>query len=106
MLKITVVEIGHTAHARCGAPKRDGGRYGPVKGKVAIVTVGASGIGAACATTLAREDAKVVATDLDNPRGQALVEKCPRQIEMSVFLQFRNVRAAGVGRRAGAELPA
>jgi hypothetical protein len=38
--------------------------------------------------------------------GHADVRQCPRQIEMSVFLQFRNVRAAGVGRRAGAELPA
>jgi NAD(P)-dependent dehydrogenase (short-subunit alcohol dehydrogenase family) len=37
---------------------------GQVQGKVAIVTGGASGIGAACATTLAREGAKVVVTDL------------------------------------------
>jgi NAD(P)-dependent dehydrogenase (short-subunit alcohol dehydrogenase family) len=34
-----------------------------VEGKVAIVTGGASGIGAACATTLAREGAKVVVAD-------------------------------------------
>ena len=33
---------------------------GQIDGKVAIVTGGASGIGAACATTLAREGAKVV----------------------------------------------
>jgi NAD(P)-dependent dehydrogenase (short-subunit alcohol dehydrogenase family) len=46
---------------------------GPVEGKVAIVTGGASGIGAACAATLAREAAKVVVTDLDDPRGQAVV---------------------------------
>ena len=38
---------------------------GQVEGKVAIVTGGASGIGAACATTLAREGAKVVITDID-----------------------------------------
>jgi NAD(P)-dependent dehydrogenase (short-subunit alcohol dehydrogenase family) len=37
---------------------------GQVEGKVAIVTGGASGIGAACAATLAREGAKVVVTDL------------------------------------------
>jgi len=48
---------------------------GQVQGKVAIVTGGASGIGAACAATLAREGAKVIVTDLDDPRGQAVVNK-------------------------------
>ena len=48
---------------------------GQVEGKVAIVTGGASGIGAACAATLAREGAKVIITDIDDPRGQALVDK-------------------------------
>jgi len=48
---------------------------GQVQGKVAIVTGGASGIGAACAATLAREGAKVIVTDLDDPRGQALTDK-------------------------------
>jgi NAD(P)-dependent dehydrogenase (short-subunit alcohol dehydrogenase family) len=43
---------------------------GQVEGKVAIVTGGASGIGAACATTLAREGARVVVTDLDDPGGE------------------------------------
>jgi len=42
---------------------------GQVQGKVAIVTGGASGIGAACAAALAREGAKVVVTDLDEARG-------------------------------------
>jgi NAD(P)-dependent dehydrogenase (short-subunit alcohol dehydrogenase family) len=46
---------------------------GQVQGKVAVVTGGASGIGAACAATLAREGAKVVVTDLDDSRGEALV---------------------------------
>jgi NAD(P)-dependent dehydrogenase (short-subunit alcohol dehydrogenase family) len=48
---------------------------GQVEGKVAIVTGGASGIGAACAMTLAREGAKVVVTDLDDAGGQAVVHK-------------------------------
>ena len=48
---------------------------GQVQGKVAIVTGGASGIGAACAETLAREGAKVVLTDLDGARGEALAER-------------------------------
>src|ERR1700741_712858 len=48
---------------------------GQVEGKVAIVTGGASGIGAACAATLAREGAKVVITDLDDPGGRSVVDK-------------------------------
>jgi NAD(P)-dependent dehydrogenase (short-subunit alcohol dehydrogenase family) len=48
---------------------------GQVEGKVAIVTGGASGIGAACAATLAREGAKVVITDIDDASAQAVVGK-------------------------------
>ena len=48
---------------------------GQVEGKVAFITGGASGIGAACAETLAREGAKVVLTDLDGARGEALAAK-------------------------------
>jgi NAD(P)-dependent dehydrogenase (short-subunit alcohol dehydrogenase family) len=47
---------------------------GQVEGKVAIVTGGASGIGAACAATLAREGAKVVITDIDDARGQQVAD--------------------------------
>lgn len=43
-----------------------------VDGKVALITGGASGIGAACARVLAREGAKVVLTDLDDAAGEAL----------------------------------
>src|SRR4029077_20030377 len=48
---------------------------GQVEGKAAIVTGGASGIGAACAATLAREGAKVVVGDLDDTRGQGVVKE-------------------------------
>src|SRR6202043_1835960 len=48
---------------------------GQIDGKVTIVTGGASGIGAASATTLAREGAKVVVTDVDDAGGQAVVGK-------------------------------
>ena len=43
---------------------------GQVQGKVALVTGGASGIGAACAATLGREGARVVVTDVDDARGK------------------------------------
>jgi NAD(P)-dependent dehydrogenase (short-subunit alcohol dehydrogenase family) len=48
---------------------------GQVDGKVALVTGGASGIGEACALTLAREGARVVITDIDDARGKALAAK-------------------------------
>jgi len=48
---------------------------GRVEGKVALVTGGASGIGAGCARVLAREGATVVITDLQDPRGEALAEE-------------------------------
>jgi len=48
---------------------------GQVAGKVAFVTGGASGIGAACAVILAKEGAKVVLTDLDDAKGTELQAK-------------------------------
>jgi len=48
---------------------------GQVQGKVAIVTGSASGIGAACAAVLAREGARVLLTDLDDARGEALADR-------------------------------
>ena len=46
-----------------------------VSGKVAIVTGGASGIGEACAETLAREGASVLITDIDDTLGKGVVER-------------------------------
>jgi NAD(P)-dependent dehydrogenase (short-subunit alcohol dehydrogenase family) len=57
-----------------------------VEGKVAIVTGGASGIGAACATTLAGEGAKVVVTDLDDADGQAVADKIGNAGSEAIFL--------------------
>jgi NAD(P)-dependent dehydrogenase (short-subunit alcohol dehydrogenase family) len=51
---------------------------GRVSGKVALVTGGASGIGAACVAALAREGAAVVVTDLQDDKGVALVEAINR----------------------------
>ena len=47
---------------------------GRVAGKVALVTGGASGIGAACAEVLAREGASVVITDVQDEKGRALAD--------------------------------
>src|SRR5215471_18659606 len=57
-----------------------------VEGKVAIVTGGASGIGAACATTLAREGAKVVVTDLDDAGGRGVVDRITSAGGEAIFL--------------------
>lgn len=47
---------------------------GQVQGKVALVTGGGSGIGAATCKTLAREGAKVVVTDIDDRGGAETVK--------------------------------
>jgi NAD(P)-dependent dehydrogenase (short-subunit alcohol dehydrogenase family) len=59
---------------------------GQVQGKIAIVTGGASGIGAACAETLAREGASVVVTDVDEPRGKDVVARITAAGHSAIFL--------------------
>ena len=50
-----------------------------LKGKVAIVTGGASGIGEACSETLAREGVKVLITDIDDLRGKDVVARITKE---------------------------
>src|SRR5262245_43229531 len=66
-----------------GMRERD---MGQLDGRVAIVTGGASGIGAACAETLAREGARVVATDVDDAGGAAVVAKIKAAGGTAMFL--------------------
>jgi NAD(P)-dependent dehydrogenase (short-subunit alcohol dehydrogenase family) len=60
---------------------------GQVEGKVALVTGGASGIGAASAETLAREGAKVVISDIDEPAGEALLSSIGAAGGQAVFFK-------------------
>jgi NAD(P)-dependent dehydrogenase (short-subunit alcohol dehydrogenase family) len=57
-----------------------------VKGKVALVSGGAMGIGRACALTLAREGASVVVTDIEDAAGQAVVSEINAQGGNSLFI--------------------
>jgi NAD(P)-dependent dehydrogenase (short-subunit alcohol dehydrogenase family) len=59
---------------------------GQVEGKVALVTGGASGIGAACVETLAREAARVVISDIDDQRGAALAAQIVASGQDAIYL--------------------
>jgi NAD(P)-dependent dehydrogenase (short-subunit alcohol dehydrogenase family) len=58
---------------------------GRVKGKVAIVTGAAKGIGAASARALAREGAKVVCSDFDEAGGEAMAAAIQREGGEAIF---------------------
>ena len=59
---------------------------GQVEGKVALVTGGASGIGAAIAELLAREGASVAVTDIDELKGPEVVARIKKAGGEAMFL--------------------
>lgn len=61
---------------------------GQVDGKIALVTGGASGIGAACCETLAREGAAVVIGDIDDSRGEALAAAMAAAGDAGTYLRL------------------
>jgi len=59
---------------------------GRVSGKVALVTGGASGIGAGCAEVLAREGAAVAITDIQDDKGRWLAEDLTKKGHKALYL--------------------
>ncbi len=58
-----------------------------VKGKVAIVTGGAGGLGKAHASLLAKEGAKVVVTDMDEAQGKKVADEINKQGGEAIFIK-------------------
>lgn len=65
-----------------------------LEGKVAIVTGGAAGIGAATATKFAAEGAKVVMWDLDEARGKELAAKLNATFDKVNTANYQEIEAA------------
>lgn len=65
-----------------------------LNGKVALITGGASGIGRATALLFAREGAAVAVVDLNEPEGQAVVQKIINEGGQAIFVRGDVTRAS------------
>ena len=74
---------------------------GRLDGKVALVSGGASGIGAAHARVFAAEGAKLVVGDLQEDKGRAVVEAVNRDGGEAIFVQLDVARQADWERAVG-----
>jgi NAD(P)-dependent dehydrogenase (short-subunit alcohol dehydrogenase family) len=63
------------------------GKMDRVKGKVAIITGGASGIGKATASLLAKEGAKVVVADINEVNGKKVAEEIKHEGGKAIFVK-------------------
>ena len=67
---------------------------GRLEGKVALITGGASGIGEATARLFAKEGAKVVITDVQTEKGQAVADEIKAAGGEAAFVKANVVREA------------
>lgn len=71
-----------------------------LRGKVAIISGGASGIGRACSILFAREGARVVVADIDAPGGQHTVERIAAEGGSAIFVETDVTKARDAERLA------
>jgi hypothetical protein len=85
------------ARARCLSQAQD---------EIAIVTVGASGIGAACLQTPARDGAEAIVTDFDDAGGHVLMDKVKLRGGEAMFLPIDLHEVAKLGVPLGSAVQA
>jgi NAD(P)-dependent dehydrogenase (short-subunit alcohol dehydrogenase family) len=74
--------------------------------EIAIVTVGASGIGAACSQTPARDGAQAIVTDFDDAGGHVLMDKVKLRGGEAMFLPIDLHEVAKLGAPLGSAVQA
>ena len=68
--------------------------YPSLRGKIVLITGGASGIGAACARRYAAEGARVLIGDVDLAGAQAVAQEIARKSPVAVRATLKTLRAS------------